>query len=100
MIILIQRIIHIFNEMIILIQRIIYIFNETIILIQRSIYIFNERIVFIQRIIYIFNQLFMYSTVNQYFLHVQRFRIFLSGLQKSKDNKLCAEILKLVSKIF
>ena len=32
----------------ILIQRIIYIFNERIILIQRIIYIFNEKIIFIQ----------------------------------------------------
>ena len=56
------------NEIIVLIQRIIYIFNEIIIYILNEIivYIFNEIIIFIQRIIHMFNQKIIFIQLNSH----------------------------------
>ena len=70
-----------------------YAFNERTIFIQRIIYIFNEIIFLIQQIIYVFNGELIFFTCST----IQNFSFRSS---KSKDNKLCAEILKLVSRIF
>ena len=77
-----------FNKRTISIQRIIHILNEIIILIQPIICISNEKIVFIQWItLYSTNYLSIQRWTN-IFLHVPRFRIFLSSLQNPRLTNL------------
>ena len=79
--------------LIILIQRIIYIFNEIISLIQQ--YIQRKNCFHSNN--YLCIELFIYSTVNYHFFTCSTIQNFSS---KFKVNKLYAEILKLVSRIF
>ena len=114
MIILIQRIIYMFNEIIIIdstnylhIQRnnyfdsTNYLYNQrnnffdstNYLCIQRKNCFHSTNYLYIQPIIYVLK-------VSSYFFTCSTIQNFSFRSSKSKDNKLCAEILKLVSRIF
>ena len=97
--IFIQRIIYILNERNIFdstnylyIQRNDYFDSTNYLYVQRNNYFDSTNYLYIQLIIYVFNGELIFFTRSTF----QNFSFWSS---KSKDNKLCAEILKLVSRI-